>query len=300
LCAGRGYVESSGRDQSWGRSEQDHGESWRGYGRGYNESTRGSRESTRGSRESSRASSESLRGASESSQRYNYPTSQRSSQQYGERGGSYDYDRGSYGGNEDRGWWDRAADAVASWFGDEDAERRRRQDEQRQNRGRGPKNYRRSDERIKEDINERMAYDYSLDASEIEVTVTNAEVLLLGTVTNRHDKRRAEDIAEAVAGVNNVENRLRVKRGGSQSTYNQSSGSTRTSTGASMGAAAASTAADSTAADPTAASMGAAATGSSISGTGSSISGGSASGTGSTSTGETDTTKTNRPKSSGS
>jgi hypothetical protein len=30
-------------------------------------------------------------------------------------------------------------------------------------------------------------------------------------VLNRSDKRRAEDIAEAVSGVTNVENRLRVK-----------------------------------------------------------------------------------------
>ena len=42
------------------------------------------------------------------------------------------YDRG-----EDRGWWDRASDAVASWFGDEDAERRRHMDQQREHRGRG-------------------------------------------------------------------------------------------------------------------------------------------------------------------
>jgi hypothetical protein len=31
-------------------------------------------------------------------------------------------------GHDDRGWFDRASDEVASWFGDEDAERRRRQD----------------------------------------------------------------------------------------------------------------------------------------------------------------------------
>ena len=32
------------------------------------------------------------------------------------------------GGRDDRGFWDRASDEVASWFGDDDAERRRRQD----------------------------------------------------------------------------------------------------------------------------------------------------------------------------
>jgi hypothetical protein len=50
--------------------------------------------------------------------------------------------------------------------------------------------------------------------------VTNAEVTLTGTVNNRNDKRRAEDIAESVSGVTNVENRLRVQ----QSSYGSYSG----------------------------------------------------------------------------
>lgn len=42
--------------------------------------------------------------------------------------------------------------------------------------------------------------------------VENTEVTLTGTVRNRNDKRRAEDLAESVSGVSNVENRLRVKQ----------------------------------------------------------------------------------------
>lgn len=155
-----------------------------------------------------------------SQQRYNNQSGYRSAENYGS-GRDYDYDRGGdrYGrgsqgyGNEDRGWWDRASDAVASWFGDEEAERRRRMDEQRAHRrGRGPKGYRRSDERIKEDVNDRLGDDYYIDASDIEVAVENSEVTLTGTVKSRTDKRRAEDIAESVSGVTNVENRLRVKQ----------------------------------------------------------------------------------------
>ena len=147
------------------------------------------------------------------SQRSNYPGGYRSGERYGESG--YGYDRERSGRGEERGWWDRASDAVASWFGDEDAERRRRMDEQRAHRrGRGPKGYRRSDERIKEDVNDRLGDDYYIDASDIEVMVENQEVTLTGTVTNRNDKRRAEDIAESVSGVTNVENRLRVKQSG--------------------------------------------------------------------------------------
>jgi hypothetical protein len=46
------------------------------------------------------------------------------------------------GGREDRGFFERAGDEVASWFGDEDAERRRREDrmrEERENRYGGPR-----------------------------------------------------------------------------------------------------------------------------------------------------------------
>jgi len=81
-----------------------------------------------------------------------------------------------------------------------------------QHRGRGPRNYRRSDERIKEDINDRLSDRGDLDASDIDVTVINAEVTLEGTVNSRRDKRLAEDIAEEVSGVQNVENRLKTKR----------------------------------------------------------------------------------------
>jgi osmotically-inducible protein OsmY len=138
----------------------------------------------------------------------------------GSYGGGYsgnrqgrDLQRGGYGSGrgEDRGWWDRVTDEVSSWFGDEEAERRRRMDEMRaQHRGRGPRGYRRSDERIKEDINDRLSDDWYLDATEIEVAVLNGDVTLTGEVMNRSDKRRAEDLADSVSGVSNVENRLRV------------------------------------------------------------------------------------------
>ncbi len=47
---------------------------------------------------------------------------------------------------------DKTRDEVSSWFGDGDAARRRRMDEIRDHRGKGPKNYQRSSERIKEDV----------------------------------------------------------------------------------------------------------------------------------------------------
>jgi Flp pilus assembly secretin CpaC len=51
-----------------------------------------------------------------------------------------------------------------------------------------------------------------IDASDIEVTVNNREVILSGEVHDRSSKRRAEDIAEGILGVQNVENRIRVNQ----------------------------------------------------------------------------------------
>ena len=134
-------------------------------------------------------------------------------------GRDFDYDRGDdrYSrGENDRGWWDRASDEVASWFGDEDAERRRNYDEMRdaRHRGRGPRDYRRSDERIREDVNDRLTDHAYLDASDITVSVKDGDVTLGGMVTERRSKRIAEDVAESVSGVKNGQNNIRVSTGG--------------------------------------------------------------------------------------
>ena len=79
--------------------------------------------------------------------------------------------------------------------------------------GRGPKGYRRSDERIREDVNEELTRHPDIDATEIEVLVENGEVTLVGAVEERRDKRLAEDIVERISGVNEVHNQLRARRG---------------------------------------------------------------------------------------
>jgi osmotically-inducible protein OsmY len=135
-----------------------------------------------------------------------YGSSSYGSSGYGRGSGS---SGGSYGQQQgDRGFWDRASDEVSSWFGDDEARRRRERDE---HRGRGPKGYTRSDERIREDVNDRLTDDGWLDASDIEVQVSSAEVTLTGQVNSREEKRRAEDIVEDVSGVKHVQNNLRVK-----------------------------------------------------------------------------------------
>jgi osmotically-inducible protein OsmY len=158
-----------------------------------------------------------------SSRRSHMSSGQRTS--FGEQGyygGNYersDYSRGNFDRDrdrnyprEDRSWWDKTTDEVSSWFGDEEAERRRERDRQvaGQHRGKGPKGYSRSDDRIREDISDRLSDDDYVDASDIDVQVNGSEVILTGTVDSKEAKRRAEDIAERISGVRNVENRLRV------------------------------------------------------------------------------------------
>jgi hypothetical protein len=78
--------------------------------------------------------------------------------------------------------------------------------------GRGPKDYRRSDDRVREEICDCMTDDPMLDASDITVQVSEGVVTLSGTVSSRDQKRRAEDVAERVSGVKDVTNQLRVSR----------------------------------------------------------------------------------------
>jgi osmotically-inducible protein OsmY len=80
--------------------------------------------------------------------------------------------------------------------------------------GRGPRNYRRPDHRIHEELCERLTDDPWVDARDIEVEVAEARVVLRGAVPDRSMKHRAEDLADSVFGVADVENQIRVQRPG--------------------------------------------------------------------------------------
>jgi osmotically-inducible protein OsmY len=141
-------------------------------------------------------------------------------------GGGYGQGYGQRRGSQDRDFWDRAGEAVSSWFGGEDSDRNRQYGE---HRGKGPRGYTRSDDRIREDVNDRLTDDWAVDASGIEVEVDSCEVTLTGEVPSREMKRRAEDVAEAVSGVKHVQNNLRVNQSG-QSGQAGTTGGTGTGT----------------------------------------------------------------------
>ncbi len=126
-----------------------------------------------------------------------------------DRGGFVDDYRGGPGSGAAPAGRRRGSGYGAFGFNDD-----ARRDAEASHRGRGPRGYQRPDERILEDVSDRLTDDPHIDASEIEVRVENREVTLTGTVASRFEKRHAEDIADNVSGVTHVQNNLRVRQPG--------------------------------------------------------------------------------------
>ncbi len=100
--------------------------------------------------------------------------------------------------------------------------------------GKGPKGYRRSDERIKDEVCDALEASPQVDASEIEVDVKGGEVTLTGTVTERHMKRAAEESIEHLAGVTDIHNQIRVVKSASQAVSSRASSSSEDLSSSSM------------------------------------------------------------------
>ncbi|WP_354682619.1 BON domain-containing protein [Cupriavidus necator] len=73
----------------------------------------------------------------------------------------------------------------------------------------GPKGYQRSDERVREEVCERLI-ECRYPVHDVEVSVAAGVVTLTGSVAERALKYRIEEIVEDTFGVKEVENRLRV------------------------------------------------------------------------------------------
>lgn len=76
-----------------------------------------------------------------------------------------------------------------------------------------PRGYRRADERVLDDVCERLSRS-GLDVSEVSVRVVGGEVVLEGSVPERGTKYAIENIADSCLGVTDVDNRLRVAQDG--------------------------------------------------------------------------------------
>lgn len=75
----------------------------------------------------------------------------------------------------------------------------------------GPKGYQRSDERIREEICDELMQTDHIDSSEVTVQVASAKVTLDGTVPERWMKHAIEDLAAGCSGVQDVDDRIRIK-----------------------------------------------------------------------------------------
>jgi hypothetical protein len=124
-----------------------------------------------------------------------------------------DYDRDNYGADTNRGnEFDYDWLYPSGWaYNDYNNNYTNRGQNRGQYYGVGPHSYTRSDDRIREDVNDRLTWDGRIDASDINVDVSDGVVSLTGSVDRRWDKRIAEDDADDVMGVVDVNNQLRVR-----------------------------------------------------------------------------------------
>ena len=95
-------------------------------------------------------------------------------------------------------------DDGEAWVNDEEYKR------QTNFTGHGPKNYKRSDDRIYEEVCEALMKDRHVDASTIGVKVEKRVVYLSGKVNSRQIKKLAEAIVEDLPGVQDVRNELTI------------------------------------------------------------------------------------------
>lgn len=92
--------------------------------------------------------------------------------------------------------------------------------------GFGPKAYKRSDDRIREDVYEVLTRHGQIDATDIEVEVRGGEVTLKGMVAERHQKLLSEHLVSQLGGVTEIHNQVRVPRQSESETASSRTAST--------------------------------------------------------------------------
>lgn len=78
-------------------------------------------------------------------------------------------------------------------------------------RGKGPRGYRPTDERLRERVCERLTDDPFIDATYIDVSVANGEVTLSGSVTTRRMRFAAEDALAGIPGIAAIHNSIQIR-----------------------------------------------------------------------------------------
>ena len=149
--------------------------------------------------------------------------------------GAYGQGPGGYGGGFSQGLAGRGGYGAGSGYTRDDEFA---SSEQRgPHYGKGPKGYVRSDDRIREDLSEKLARHPYIDASDVNIESRNGAVSLTGSVADRNTKHYIEDMCADCQGVRDVDNRLTVapRRDASGSHAGQSAATGTTGTRASTG-----------------------------------------------------------------
>lgn len=98
-------------------------------------------------------------------------------------------------------------------IGERDANLKSLSPETPDDRGKGPKNYHPSDNKIYERVCDTLSKSQIFDATHIQVTVKGGSILLEGEVETKNDKLMAESLIEALPGVKQVKNKLQLLDG---------------------------------------------------------------------------------------
>lgn len=200
----RGYGEDEdyqGRDQGRQYSSSQRGEAPRSHPQGYPDYST----PQRGYSESN---SSQHRGQS---QGYGY-----GSQDRGNIDSVMDRDWSSYSGNRSQspgaGYSGQYSQGRSAQRGYGQNAYSQENDSHQQARRNGPKGYQRSDDRIREQVVERLMDGTQIDLQDVECHVKDGVVTLSGTVKSRHCRHELENIADSVWGVKEVENNVKVRR----------------------------------------------------------------------------------------
>ncbi len=122
-----------------------------------------------------------------------------------------DYGMGREPWREGQARWDTERNSGRGWGWDQP-----RRGDQRGQYGRGPKGYKRSDDRISEDIHDRLHNDGYIDSREVTISVQDGRVTLSGVVSDRQTKHAIENLVDSVHGVRDIDNEIRVERNGTR------------------------------------------------------------------------------------
>lgn len=121
-------------------------------------------------------------------------------------------ERGPYSANEEDRIISRDITLSGVTMGREDLDTGFPHAEEENHIGKGPKGWKRSDDKVKEDACDALYMSSEVDATNIEVKVIDNCIYLQGTVEDRYTKRLAEQCVESVQGADDIRNELRIRR----------------------------------------------------------------------------------------